>query len=465
MTTALVRNHAPAASGVLFAVLGGVLALGVVLFTCGGGHPDPEATPLVATSTPVPTPPSTPVAVAPTATTATVTPTPRPAVTLYPRGTRPGIAEADAIIDAYEARGVTALEERLKVVRVACPLHGDVVVVSPPCAEIPQNVEDALPDSCDGERFRAAGEIIAVLGRAMSQDASLYGVAWLADGRLAVAWMTPQLVTPQFESDTPGIVTMVVEGDRIERVDFGCDTLATGSPVLPAIDRVDPAELAAPASAWAQAFVVYLALTCATESVAAPCPHGGSFVDEVGGAVARCEAYGGGAIEARADYDATRDAATVLPLDRACRSLRGTSAALGAPVQSATWRTAATEAKVALASIPAFPPRLRVGATVVVNTHSRDRVIVRERPGLAEEELTRVTNGTTFVIDSGPVRSDDKFWWHFAAGGWAAEENLEFPAGRQGRRSMRKLLVHLVAGRAVGDSPAPFEARDGGLDR
>ena len=71
---------------------------------------------------------------------------------------------------------------------------------------------------------------------------------------------------------------------------------------------------------------------------------------------------------------------------------------------------------------------MRIGATVVVNTHDSDRMIVRERPGLAEPEVTRVNNGATFVVKSGPFRNDDKYWWELASGGWAAEENLQFPA-------------------------------------
>lgn len=427
-TTNLVRHHAPIVSGAMFAGLGVALVLGIVLFTHGGGDPSPDATPLVRTTTPAPTPSSTPIAASPTAT-VPATATPRPALTLYPPGTRSGATEADAVLDALEAQGVEGIGALIKTVRIACPRSGDGVCATA-VTEPDSALVDAIPVPCGGPGYRPAADIRAALGASFESGTGLYAVTKSAtDNTLYVSLLASGLVTPGSTSSAgPGLLALVIEGDRISRVDFACPQGGTVD-ILPAIDQVDAAALGNPANAWRAAFVIYLALACATESVAGPCPHGGAFADEVGGVVARCEAYGGGAIESRVDYDAGRDAATVLPLDSACRALRGAAAAApGAPARTATWLTAANEAKLALTSIPAFPPRLRIGANVVVNTHGNDRMIVRERPGLAEAEVTRVNNGAGFVIKSGPFRNDDKFWWEFESGGWAAEENLQFPA-------------------------------------
>ncbi len=67
---------------------------------------------------------------------------------------------------------------------------------------------------------------------------------------------------------------------------------------------------------------------------------------------------------------------------------------------------------------------VKPGQTVVVDTGSPDRMIVRERPGLTAPELQRVENGTAFVIAGGPVVVDGHAWWRFESGGWAAADNF-----------------------------------------
>lgn len=74
-----------------------------------------------------------------------------------------------------------------------------------------------------------------------------------------------------------------------------------------------------------------------------------------------------------------------------------------------------------------LPPRFVTGTQVEVNTHSLDRMIIRQQATLSAPESRRVENGTRLTIVDGPLERDGKTWWGFQEGGWAAEENLQLP--------------------------------------
>jgi hypothetical protein len=65
-----------------------------------------------------------------------------------------------------------------------------------------------------------------------------------------------------------------------------------------------------------------------------------------------------------------------------------------------------------------------IGDRVRVNTHSSDRMIVREWPGTWAPEIDRVNNDTKLTLAAGPAKVDGHIWWHLQEGGWAAEDNL-----------------------------------------
>jgi hypothetical protein len=234
----------------------------------------------------------------------------------------------------------------------------------------------------------------------------------------------------------PGGLLIGIHGDAVTGMTTGCGAPADelgwkdAVPVLPSLDF---APFVAGDSLFLDqardvAWLLYLGLRCATEAVPGddPCPFGTQFEAAVNRAVDQCQSYGNGALESRPEYQPGRHGPVVVPLDRACNLLKS-AVPSGPVITNRRWRTAATEAKLALATIPTLPPRLRIGAPAVVNTHSEDRMIVREEPGLDAAEITRVHNGTGFIIEAGPVAADGKYWWRFGSGGWAAEENLEYP--------------------------------------
>jgi hypothetical protein len=70
------------------------------------------------------------------------------------------------------------------------------------------------------------------------------------------------------------------------------------------------------------------------------------------------------------------------------------------------------------------PPAVGVGATVKV-TGTGDCLRIHAEPSLASASATCLPDGTSAVVQDGPVQADRHTWWLLNAGGWAVGDYLQ----------------------------------------
>jgi hypothetical protein len=80
----------------------------------------------------------------------------------------------------------------------------------------------------------------------------------------------------------------------------------------------------------------------------------------------------------------------------------------------------------ALPPVPGIPWPLAVGATVVV-AGTGDCLRVRAQPGVQEELVDCLEDGTEVTVNAGPAERDGLQWWQLDGKGWSAGNWLRYP--------------------------------------